>query len=74
MGCGAGEHNSIVIRMVRPAFLKELQGRALELKRQGVSVEDAGRQVAEEFHKKYPDWPNTNFLPNAVMRIYAEGK
>jgi glyoxylase-like metal-dependent hydrolase (beta-lactamase superfamily II) len=56
------------------AFLKEIQGRALELKRQGVSVEDAGRQMMEEFRKKYPGWLNTNFLPNAAMRIYAEGE
>jgi glyoxylase-like metal-dependent hydrolase (beta-lactamase superfamily II) len=55
-------------------FLKEIQGRALELKRQGVSVEDAGRQMTEEFRKKYPGWLNTNFLPNAAMRIYAEGE
>jgi len=56
------------------AFLKEIQGRALELKRQGVSVEDAGKQLTEEFRKKYPGWLNTNFLPNAAMRIYAEGE
>jgi glyoxylase-like metal-dependent hydrolase (beta-lactamase superfamily II) len=56
------------------AFLKEIQGRALELKRQGASVEDAGRQMTEEFRKKYPGWLNTNFLPNAAMRIYAEGE
>ena len=56
------------------AFLKEIQGRALELKRQGVSVDDAGRQMMEEFRKKYPGWLNTPFLPNAAMRIYAEGE
>jgi glyoxylase-like metal-dependent hydrolase (beta-lactamase superfamily II) len=56
------------------AFLKEIQARALELKGQGVSVEDAGRQMTEEFRKKYPGWLNTNFLPNAAMRIYAEGE
>ena len=56
------------------AFLKEIRGRALELKRQGVSVEDAGKQLTEEFRKKYPGWLNTNFLPNAAMRIYAEGE
>jgi len=58
----------------RRAFLREIQGRALELKRQGVSVEDAGKQLTEEFRKKYPGWLNTNFLPNAAMRIYAEGE
>jgi hypothetical protein len=56
------------------AFLTELQGRALELKRQGTSVEDAGRLLAADFLAKYPDWGNTAGIPNAVMRVYAEAK
>jgi glyoxylase-like metal-dependent hydrolase (beta-lactamase superfamily II) len=56
------------------AILMELQGRALELKRQGTSVEDAGRLLAAEFLAKYPDWGNTGGIPNAVMRAYAEAK
>jgi len=54
------------------AFIMELQNRALELKRQGVSVEDAGKQMITEFKAKYPDWEGTNAIPNAVRRIYAE--
>jgi len=56
------------------AILMELQGRALELKRQGTSVEDAGRLLTAEFLAKYPDWGNTGGIPNAVMRVYAEVK
>jgi len=56
------------------AILMELQGRALELKRQGTSVEDAGRLLTAEFLAKYPDWGNTGGIPNAVMRVYVEVK
>ena len=56
------------------AILTELQGRALELSRQGTSAEDAGRLLSAEFRTKYPDWGNSDFIPNAVKRIYAEAK
>jgi glyoxylase-like metal-dependent hydrolase (beta-lactamase superfamily II) len=56
------------------AFLQDLQGRALELKRQGTSVEDAGRLLTTEFKAKYPDWPNVNAVPNVVRRVYAESQ
>jgi glyoxylase-like metal-dependent hydrolase (beta-lactamase superfamily II) len=56
------------------AFLQDLQGRALELKRQGVSVDDAGRLLTTEFEAKYPDWPNMNAVPNVVRRVYAESQ
>lgn len=54
------------------AFLLALQNRALELKRQGVSVEDAGKQVIAEFKAKYPDYEPINGIANAVRRVYAE--
>lgn len=54
------------------AFLADLQRRAQELKRQGVSVEDAGKQIQTEFKTKYPGWTNLNPIPNAVRRVYAE--
>ena len=53
------------------AFIDELQTRALALKRQGVSVEDAGKQLSAEFKTKYPDWPTMN-LAGFVKSIYAE--
>lgn len=56
------------------AFLADLQGRALELKRQGKSAEEAGRMIMEEFKTKYPDWGSMNPLPNAVVRVYAESQ
>jgi glyoxylase-like metal-dependent hydrolase (beta-lactamase superfamily II) len=55
-------------------ILTDLQTRGLELKRQGTSVEDAGRQMTTEFKAKYPDWGNLNGIPNAVRRVYEESQ
>lgn len=56
------------------AFLVDLQTRALQLKREGKSVEEAGQLLTTEFQAKYPDWAGMNAIPNAVQRVYAEGK
>lgn len=56
------------------AFFVELQTRALELKRQGVPVEDAARTVTAEFKTKYPDWGNPNNFGNGVRRVYEESQ
>jgi glyoxylase-like metal-dependent hydrolase (beta-lactamase superfamily II) len=55
------------------AFIVDLQTRALALKRQSVSAEDAGKRLVDEFKAKYPDWPNINAVGGFVQRIYAEG-
>jgi glyoxylase-like metal-dependent hydrolase (beta-lactamase superfamily II) len=54
------------------AFLLELQNRAIELKRQGVAAEDAGKQMVNEFKAKYPEWEPINGIANVVRRVYAE--
>jgi glyoxylase-like metal-dependent hydrolase (beta-lactamase superfamily II) len=54
------------------AFLLDIQSRALELKRQGVPMEDAGKQMIAEFKAKYPDYEPINGIANAVRRVYAE--
>ena len=56
------------------AFLMDLQSRALELKRQGTLVEDAGKQLTAEFKAKYPDYDNIGVIVNAVRRVYAESQ
>jgi glyoxylase-like metal-dependent hydrolase (beta-lactamase superfamily II) len=56
------------------SFITQLQSRALELKRQGVSADDAGRQLTAEFKTKYADWPNMNPVANLVRRVYAESQ
>jgi glyoxylase-like metal-dependent hydrolase (beta-lactamase superfamily II) len=53
------------------AFIADLRGRALALKQQGVSADDAGKQLSAEYKTKYSDWPNTN-VAGFVRSIYAE--
>jgi glyoxylase-like metal-dependent hydrolase (beta-lactamase superfamily II) len=53
------------------AFIDDLRTRALALKRQGVSADDAGQQLSEEFKTKYSDWPSMN-VTGFVKSIYAE--
>ena len=52
-------------------FISDLRTSALELKRKGVSAEDAGKQLSAEFKTKYPDWPSMN-VTGFVRSIYAE--
>jgi hypothetical protein len=52
-------------------FIADLQARALALKRQGVSADDAGKQLSVEFKTKYANWPNMN-VAGFVQSVYAE--
>jgi glyoxylase-like metal-dependent hydrolase (beta-lactamase superfamily II) len=52
-------------------FISDLRNSALELKKKGVSAEDAGKQLSEEFKTKYSDWPSMN-VAGFVRSIYAE--
>jgi len=54
------------------AFILDLQSRALELKRQGKSADEAAGIVTAEFKKKYPDWQTMGPVANVVKRVYAE--
>jgi glyoxylase-like metal-dependent hydrolase (beta-lactamase superfamily II) len=53
------------------SLLTEIRTRALALKRQGVTVDDAGKQVSAELKTEHPDWPNTN-AAGFVKSVYAE--
>jgi glyoxylase-like metal-dependent hydrolase (beta-lactamase superfamily II) len=53
-------------------FFSQLQTRALELKRQGKSADDAGQMLTAEFKTKFPDWPNLTAVPNVVKHVYTE--
>ncbi len=53
------------------AFITDLRTRALDLKRQGVSADDAGKQLTAEFKAKYTDWP-INTLAGFVRSVYNE--
>jgi glyoxylase-like metal-dependent hydrolase (beta-lactamase superfamily II) len=48
-----------------------IQTRAMALKQQGVSVEEAGKQISAELKTQHPDWPNTN-AAGFVKSVYAE--
>jgi glyoxylase-like metal-dependent hydrolase (beta-lactamase superfamily II) len=56
------------------AYLIALQARALDLKKQGVSVEDAGKTITAELKAKYPDWPNPNNVAGEVLRVYEQSQ
>jgi glyoxylase-like metal-dependent hydrolase (beta-lactamase superfamily II) len=53
------------------AFLVEVRGRALELKRQGDTADQAGQQITTEFKQKYPDW-NIDNLMSFTKAAYLE--
>jgi glyoxylase-like metal-dependent hydrolase (beta-lactamase superfamily II) len=52
-------------------LIEGIQARALALKQQGVSAEDAGKQISGELKTQHPDWPNTN-ASGFVKSVYAE--
>jgi glyoxylase-like metal-dependent hydrolase (beta-lactamase superfamily II) len=52
-------------------FISSLKARGLELKRQGMSADDAGKLLTAEFKAKYSDWPINN-LTNLVKSVYAD--
>jgi glyoxylase-like metal-dependent hydrolase (beta-lactamase superfamily II) len=53
------------------AFIVDLRTRALQLKRQGVSADQAGEQLTEEYKSRYSDWPITS-VAGFVRAIYKE--
>ncbi len=54
------------------SFIVDLQARAVALKRQGVSADDAGKQLTAEFKAKYPDWASMELVASFVQSVYAE--
>jgi glyoxylase-like metal-dependent hydrolase (beta-lactamase superfamily II) len=53
------------------SLISEIRTRALALKGQGVSADDAGKQITAELKTQHPDWPNTN-AGGFVKSVYAE--
>jgi glyoxylase-like metal-dependent hydrolase (beta-lactamase superfamily II) len=52
-------------------FIADLRTSALDLKKKGVAVEEAGKRLEAEFKTKYPTWPSMN-VGGFVRNIYAE--
>lgn len=69
-----GEWGGAELIAQQRAFMIDARTRALELRKQGVSADDAGKQLQAEFKTKYPGWTNLNPLANYVRRVYAEGE
>ena len=53
------------------SLISGIRTRAVALKRQGMSVDDAGKQVSADLKTQHPDWPNTNAAA-FVKSVYAE--
>jgi glyoxylase-like metal-dependent hydrolase (beta-lactamase superfamily II) len=56
------------------AYFMALTSRTLELKRQGVSVDDASKTVTAELKAQHPDWPNPNNVAGEVHRVYEQSQ
>jgi len=56
------------------AMLQELQGRALELKRQGKSAEEAVKLLTAELHAKHPDYAQVERITADVKLVYGEAQ
>jgi glyoxylase-like metal-dependent hydrolase (beta-lactamase superfamily II) len=56
------------------AYFMALQSRALELKKQGVSVDDAAKTMTAELKAQHPDWPNPNNVAGEVHRVYEQSQ
>ena len=52
-------------------LISEIRTRAIALKRQGISPDDAGKQVSADLKTQHPDWTNTN-AAGFVKSVYAE--
>jgi len=55
------------------SLISEIRSRALALKGQSVSAEDAGKQISAELKTQHPDWPNTN-AAGFVKSVYADSQ
>jgi len=53
------------------SLISEIRNRSLALKRQGMSVDAAGKQVSAELKMQYPDWPDTN-AAEFVKSVYSD--
>jgi glyoxylase-like metal-dependent hydrolase (beta-lactamase superfamily II) len=52
-------------------LIATIRTQALALKRQGVPVDDAGKQVSAGLRRQHPDWPDTN-ASGFVRSVYTD--
>jgi glyoxylase-like metal-dependent hydrolase (beta-lactamase superfamily II) len=53
-------------------FMRAIQARAVQLKSQGVSVDEAAATVSKEIQAQHPTWPRANGIAAAARSAYAE--
>jgi glyoxylase-like metal-dependent hydrolase (beta-lactamase superfamily II) len=72
------DHGSAIVDAsqiaVQRAYFLALQSRALELKKQGIPVDDAAKTITAELKAKNPDWPNPNNIAGEVHRVYEQSQ
>ena len=56
------------------AMLAEMQGRALELRREGKSADEAGKLLTDELHAKHPDYGQVERIAADVKLVYAQAQ
>lgn len=56
------------------AFMTEIRDRALELRKQGMSVDEAIKVVSSEQTAKHPGWPRANGIGNSVRAAWNEAE
>jgi glyoxylase-like metal-dependent hydrolase (beta-lactamase superfamily II) len=54
------------------AFLVDLQDRAMALKREGKTADEAGKIIQAEFQTRHPEWGGLGNIPQSVKRAYAD--
>jgi len=56
------------------AYLLDLQERGVGTQAARGAGGRCGKQVAAEFHIKYPDWQGAVYIPNEVKRVYEQAQ
>jgi glyoxylase-like metal-dependent hydrolase (beta-lactamase superfamily II) len=69
---GHGEVGDASLINTERTYLKGIQARTAELKKQGKSAEEVEQSLATEFRAKYPNWDNPGWIADAVKHFYAE--
>ena len=54
------------------AFIADIQSRAMALKAEGKSAEEAGKIVAKEFQTKYKGWTGMGRMGQAIEKAYSD--
>lgn len=69
---GHGEVGEAALVTTEEAYLKGVQSRVAELKAQGKSSDETAKLLSDEFRKKYPNWDNPGWIPDAAKHFYSE--